>query len=72
MKIKKLSLNRETVRELDGGELMQINGGDRPSDFPCVITELCTRYCPTKLTCYTCQPVTECDCYMSTPPNMPC
>ena len=42
-KISGLKLKRETLRELDAGELKQAQGGGRPSAYSCEISELCTR-----------------------------
>jgi hypothetical protein len=68
MKMKKLNLKRETIRELAVDELKNLAGAWIPSKGICPATQTCTCHCPTDYTCL----VESCDCYESTPPNMPC
>jgi len=45
--IRVLKLNRETLRELDTGELKQAQGGARRTQF-CSTERRCSAGCPTK------------------------
>jgi len=48
--IRVLKLNRETLRELDAGELKQAQGGRRT--YYCItIDSHCTRACPKTVSC---------------------
>ena len=49
-KIRVLKLQRETLRELNAGELKQAQGGGKHTLF-CEPTDTCTRRCPTTKKC---------------------
>lgn len=52
-KTKKLLLNRETLRNLQGGDLREVAGG-ATMGLRCITNE-CTPTCPQSITCYTCE-----------------
>jgi hypothetical protein len=61
-KIRKLSLNRETVRDLSGNDLRRAAGGETQVADTCPITYTCPRpcshetFCASECTgCFTCQ-----------------
>jgi hypothetical protein len=49
-KIRALKLKRETLRELDAGELKQAQGGARRT-YSCEISDYCTRGCAASKRC---------------------